>query len=493
MADAISRSKETYDERFGRFVLHKTDYVQQFCHMYQRRVNQMRAPLSKAAEEKWSLSANNVRILDKIIDSESMEDSECVLIGTIYKEMQLKPSVLDEYKEKNGIMGAGVQERENFASDSDVLILEDESGRANLAGMECMAGKLVTGVTMAIKGSVKAGGSFHATGWLNAGDYLAPAITPSSTQTSPSGARYVLLVSGLEIGADDASLPAAQLLVDFVCGKLGGYEQRDMAKNIVRVICCGNNMGQSPVRLEGMERFTNPQKTKQNKLDIEDFQSSSSRHLDGLLSQIAVSCPVDLMPGATDPSNYTMPQQPIHPCMLSTCSRLSTLTLATNPYEAQVGHRVLMGHSGQPLKDLMLNIPLKEKDYVKEEDASSNGNKENANAMDVEAESKGKKSVSSLELLEQCIRWGHIAPTAPDSLACYPFIMEDPFIMDSLPDVFFAGNMDEYATGVVENFAGAKGRNHKTRLVCVPSFKITGQVVLLDIMSLDTQLVTFQA
>lgn len=32
--------------------------------------------------------------------------------------------------------------------------------------------------------------------------------------------------------------------------------------------------------------------------------------------QLAAACPLDVMPGADDPANYTLPQQPLHPCLL---------------------------------------------------------------------------------------------------------------------------------------------------------------------------------
>jgi len=37
-------------------------------------------------------------------------------------------------------------------------------------------------------------------------------------------------------------------------------------------------------------------------------------------------------------------------------------------------------------------------------------------------------------------RWGHLAPTCPDTIGCFPYFEQDPFILDTLPDVFIAGN-----------------------------------------------------
>jgi DNA polymerase delta subunit 2 len=45
------------------------------------------------------------------------------------------------------------------------------------------------------------------------------------------------------------------------------------------------------------------------------------RDLDLLLTQLAAALPVDLMPGAGDPTNHALPQQPLHPCMFPEAAR----------------------------------------------------------------------------------------------------------------------------------------------------------------------------
>ncbi|CAN0535133.1 unnamed protein product, partial [Ectocarpus sp. 8 AP-2014] len=60
------------------------------------------------------------------------------------------------------------------------------------------------------------------------------------------------------------------------------------------------------------------------------------------------------------------------------------------------------------------------------------------------------------------LKWRHMAPTAPETLGCYPFVTEDPFVVEECPDIFFAGNQPQFATGILE---GADG--HKVRRFCV--------------------------
>jgi len=87
---------------------------------------------SEKAVEVWG---EDVKVLDKIIDSEANveEDEEStaeyVIIGTIYKEMALRSSVLDEFRDATDVKVANVGD--NFSSSvgimssssSDVLVI----------------------------------------------------------------------------------------------------------------------------------------------------------------------------------------------------------------------------------------------------------------------------------------------------------------------------------------------------------------------------------
>ena len=51
---------------------------------------------------------------------------------------------------------------------------------------------------------------------------------------------------------------------------------------------------------------------------------------------LKASVPVDVMPGQYDPTNYTLPQQPLHRCMFPLSTPYPTLQLVSNPYKACV-------------------------------------------------------------------------------------------------------------------------------------------------------------
>lgn len=64
------------------------------------------------------------------------EEQEVAVVGTLYKDMKLKPSILDEYSKYSGFkqtLGGTT-----FCSDDDSLVLEDEGARMTLRS-ECAA------------------------------------------------------------------------------------------------------------------------------------------------------------------------------------------------------------------------------------------------------------------------------------------------------------------------------------------------------------------
>lgn len=107
------------------------------------------------------------------------EGKECIIVGTIYKHMKLKPSILDEYsKEVHLNQPSSVEpwrcmsllgpiltfnsqfclqrskvplvKPHNFVHPDDHLILEDESGRVTLTGSLLDPSAFVTGANCII-------------------------------------------------------------------------------------------------------------------------------------------------------------------------------------------------------------------------------------------------------------------------------------------------------------------------------------------------------
>lgn len=87
----------------------------------------------------------------------------------------------------------------------------------------------------------------------------------------------------------------------------------------------------------------------------------------------------------------------------------------TNPHEFEVDGLTFLGTSGQNVEDIYK--------YSTREDR--------------------------LKILEALLEWGHLVPTAPDTLGSYPYAMDDPFLLDTAPHVAFAGNQPTFQTSIV--------------------------------------------
>ena len=89
-----------------------------------------------------------------------------------------------------------------------------------------------------------------------------------------------------------------------------------------------------------------------------------------------------------------------------------------------------------------------------------------------------------------------MAPTAPDTLWCYPYLREDPFIITETPDIYIVGGQKKFGTKVVSDpqEAGSKSKRQtspRCRIVMVPSFSRTGILVLINLRTLDVKCVKF--
>lgn len=354
------------------------------------------------------------------------EGVRCVIIGTIYKKQELKPSILKEISEEHQLMPQPVVK--NYVSESDEIVLEDEVQRIQLIGNIGIS-KLVTGLVVAVLGKACEGGKFDVEDMCFAG------LPEPGPREVPNQDRYVLLVSGLELSKATDNLLPMELMVDYITGHLGCPQEQTEVSSICRVIIAGNSI-----------HCTEGAKGESELVKV-------VRDLDDILTQIASSCPVDLMPGEHDPTNHLLPQQPLHPCVLPKARCYSTMHGVTNPYECEVGGRVLLGTSGQNVENIMRCSAIED----------------------------------PLEAMHKLCEWGHLTPTAPDTLSTYPYYKEEPFIITQCPDVLFAGNQDAFSSRMVE----VSGQ--RVRLVSVPRFNTTGTCVLVNLHTLECQPLEFSA
>lgn len=499
----IERVQVEVESKNDRFVIDTKNYSQQYSPFYNRRLAAMGTTLRQGASRKWGDAAP---ILTKIIDSEIMDladgekPKECVLIGTLFKEMKQRGSVLDAFQESNGL-SALPQAPGNISAESDFLVLEDDSGRIALGGsILSHVGELTTGIVVAVKGCERTLGTFEVSEWLYHGDAAAliSASRSSNENTTMEVEQedpvYILLMSGLNVGSSKEKGLEMQMLFDFISGRLGSEEDVVKASRIARVVVAGDSVSQSDSADLGKDRYTSSK--------VQSELAAPVKRLDVLLAQVLGSCPVDLMPGKLDPVNVSLPQQALHTCLLPHSARFNSLSLTTNPYDIQLrmpgskpqsssssslagGVVRVMGHSGQPVTDILRQTSCPD---VAAEGVDDDGSNMVVAEGHVDDDASTNRRDLALRALKHTLQWGHLAPTAPDTLACYPFVDSDPFLVPlnaaedpSAPHVLFAGNQSQFATELyAPDIIDGKS---KTRLVCIPKFSKTQEVVLVNVNS----------
>ncbi|KAK8446900.1 hypothetical protein SEVIR_9G560300v4 [Setaria viridis] len=202
----MERKQASYsnlDERYG--IQGEKYQGQQYSHIYFTRLHHMRN-LLHALVPSWKpqLPVTTVLGLE--------EGKDCIIVGTLYKHMKLKPSILDEYsKERSAIP---LVKPHNFMHPDDHLVLEDESGRVTLAGAIPPAA-FVTGVVVALHGKETSAGNFLVEDVLEAG------LPPQTALSCADEDKYVVFVSGLSVGSGTFNPLQFQLLIDHITGHLG--------------------------------------------------------------------------------------------------------------------------------------------------------------------------------------------------------------------------------------------------------------------------------
>lgn len=436
----IQRSAAEYTSLDARYHLNLAarNYDRQYAQLYFYRLVQMRPVLEQAAKSKWP-GLPVVRVLD------IPEEGQVVVIGTLYKEMALKPSILDEYTKERAL--AEQLGRTRFTQPEDKVVMEDEGARVSLSGEGLLPGSCVAGVLAAVKGSVLENGEFDVKEVCFAG--MAPQV-PFPKQTED---KYVALVSGLGIGGtggdDNASsgssnLLQLQLLVDYCSGALGGKSEQSIASCISRVVVAGG-------LLHGTADLSQP--TAYASLRQQAAALGPVREADVRLTELASSVPVDVMPGASDPANYSLPQQPLHRCLFPGAAGFPTFIRSPNPHMFDLEGVRFLGTSGQNVDDIVRYSDLEKRTSV----------------------------------LESLLEWRHLIPTAPDTLASYPYHDTDPFIIDETPHVLFAGGQPEFGTSKA---VGPDGQ--VVRVIAVPDFSTTGTMVLVNLKNLEVHPVQFE-
>ena len=342
--------------------------------------------------------------------------------------MASKPNFLSQYSNEieNGF---DLDKEEVFAASAeDTLSLEDQSGRVKLAG-KIPVNNLATGVIITVLGTVEKD-------TFIVEDYIYPPVAPQRPLAASGTPSYVAFVSGLNFGG---ITPLQELQLDALSSFLRGCMGcEDVVSNVSKLVVAGGLIA-ATADLQIQEKI---------KLEMSDHAELSKaasvspmKLLDEWAAQVAESLPIDIMPGRTEPTNPFLPYQPLHPCMTPKTRSLGNATHLPSPCEFGFEGVTAIGTSGENLHELLtytLDTPVE-------------------------------------DLLELMLRSRLLAPTAPDTLYCYPYKTADPMQLTETPHLLFAGNSPSFASKLVDS-----GNGVATRVLGIPKFCETPGVVLVD-------------
>ncbi|TRM61693.1 DNA polymerase alpha/epsilon subunit B-domain-containing protein [Schizophyllum amplum] len=448
-------------------------FHKQYANIYFLRLNALRDSVLQNAERKWKHVEGDPIHVPRVL--EVVKAKLCYVVGTVYMEMPLKPSVMEDIArdvrplpfrpfrlltawymivtcQQHSI--APPPPPSKICSPDDSIMLEDESGRIRLVGARVKAAPLVTGVIIGVLGVETPNGDFEVV------DICYAEMPPPTYPKEDEGAAmeveeedaYIAVVSGLDVGAPSAADAHLQLLVEYLTGEAGGLDDAVSASHISRLVIAGNSLSTVVVAEEVDDR-----KARKYGYDNTTFSPHPTLSLSAILVDIGRTMPIHLLPGASDPSGSIMPQQPLPRRMFGAVSKLSTFSCETNPTYVDLAFgsrkRQLLIHSGQPLDDMFKYLP---------------------------------SPARRLDLAEATLRWQHMAPTAPDTLWCHPFFHAEPFVLPNTPNLYIIGGQRKFATRMV----GPDDR--RCRIVLVPHFASTGTVVLVNMRTLDAKTVTLR-
>lgn len=428
-------------------------YGRQFAQVYDYRLAVLRRRVLAAAE---AASEAPLPYVERILDVPA--GKLCFVIGTLYAAMPRKPDVLQEIARDHSLAPQPIPT--SYAdAERDELFIEDQSGRVRLVGDAIRSGtrlaqECVTGVVAGVFGVETPEGDLEVTAMQFPGPPAAPA-PEKLPRAGDAPAPHIALLSGLAVGAE-ASL-AHDLLAEWLTGELG---QDAAVRSISSAVLAGNSVPRAEWTHLGAvagDRHKAAAASTHNPL----------ADLDPLLERLCASLETVLVvPGAEDPCSTTLPQQPLLRPLLPRSARWASLQLATNPTWATLHARTLLCTGGQNVEDLVRYLP---------------------------EEREAVPGVSAqMQMALATLQWAHMAPSAPDTLWCYPFKASDPFVLRASPDVYVVGNMPAFESAVVDAPCTGGG-TRPIRVVLVPSFHERHEVVLLNAETLECRVVRLPA
>lgn len=373
-----------------------------------------------------------------IVANTKTNHKDCIVIGTIFKRMNLQTDIIGGLTK--GDFNVKIEQYlGHYTSREHCLVLEDADESISLTG-NINPQIYVTGVVVALLGrAIDEGSSFTVKDicfaepnrqllyeYSNEGDNNftssvrndpGPSIDIALSNKQPI---YLMVVSGLGFHQDmkkrSLLTRALQDMIDFIWGG-SKFAEDNRSSRVARILVAGDSLLES--RLIPDEEYSSQNgdvaiKMKQSR-QVKPYTGSiqAVKHMDDFFAQLSKTINVDVMPGPSDPSSHLMPQQPFHPCMFPKSCMFPTFNCITNPHHAIHNDKVeVFATSGQ----------------------------------NIDIVSRFSALTDPIEIMKCHLLWGNCAPNAPDNLYSCPYEDEDPYVIDFIPDLYIAGCQEHYRT-----------------------------------------------
>lgn len=419
----------------------------QYSNLYHARMHLLKPRLTQ-----------QIRRLDgdatKPIDIEDLEDDRCAwIIGNVFKIMPMKPSIVKELLQDKSLDVQPIQER--YYSDSDTLTLQGPHQKIPLAPAGPVSSQsFPCGTTIAVFGKRNSDGVFFVE------RHIVPGTPVSAVDARPMlgqlADKHVLFFSGLGLDRNANTFAAFNHFIACLTGLVAvGGETKDILDSTAAVIVAGNLVTSDDLDREKL-RKTATYITK----TTEPRSALSIDLTDKVLLSLLDAVPVILMPGPNDPARWLMPQLPFSAALLAKSHSRANLHRATNPYNAELDGVELLGTSGINILDILRNVP---------------------------------DTKTPLDAMRRTLEWGHMAPTAPNTLPAVSLSGTDPFVFERAPDIYFAGNQPNYEADLLEFVDPLdEARCKRTLLVAIPQFCKSFSCVAVNLSNLHSTELTFK-
>ncbi|KAI1724953.1 DNA polymerase alpha/epsilon subunit B domain-containing protein [Ditylenchus destructor] len=435
MKDQKEKIEVDYEDKSTPFLIEEVtedSFQKQFYFLYKARVRALTDRILSNARK--SLGSH---ITVSGLTEVSQDGNDYFVVGVILKRMKYRRSVLYEFTED----ALDFEFRDKIASDNlvapdDYLELEDYQQIVKLGGV--LAEKFVTGMVVGIFGYQEKVDLFHVK------EVIMPELASQIPWPLIEDDCYVLFISGISLSSNAVKNEKVLFAMEKLCKWLAGEiymteNDAGIVSKIAHMIIAGENI-----------RITE-EDFDQRKIDFlgpeHDPDKDAISHFDDILSMLVSSVTVDIMPGSNDPTSGMLPQQPIPKIVFPKAKRFGKFcNSVTNPYMCSVNGFALLGTAGQNVRDMS---------------HLTNGFK-------------------PLDLMEECLKIGHMFPTVPDSIDGFPLENRDPLVIEELPHVFFAGNQAKLSCRFMMN-----PDKSKTLLLTIPTFSQKQIVGLLNLRNMN--------